>query len=142
MAVALCCSACTDKTDKLRATATAAVRDIAQEAAQRLREAVPPLPASIEKAVGEIVADRPGRATVITKNVPQNGMFKVSFAFLALVGDGDISEYKQIAVRLCATYSGDSARAGKIDVVDLSCPPGLPGPSNGVPVDREVKLSD
>jgi hypothetical protein len=29
-----------------------------------------------------------------------------------------------------------------VTMADLACPPGLPGPDNDVPVDREIKLTD
>ncbi|MEU4253756.1 hypothetical protein AB0F15_40825 [Amycolatopsis sp. NPDC026612] len=144
IAVATCCTACTSPADELRPTAVKAARDIAAKALTRLRAATPPMPASIDRATTEIVpeANYVGGTVLLGKDVPATGRFTARFAFVTLVGNGVSGQYEQVAGRLCVSYSGDLDHPGTVEMADLTCPPGLPGPDNGVPVDREIKLAD
>ncbi|MEV0066787.1 MULTISPECIES: hypothetical protein [unclassified Amycolatopsis] len=143
MVLAVCGTACASPADKLQPIATSAVREKASGALGELRGATPRTPESIERAVANVLLKwNTGGATVLLeKDVPVTGRFTARFAFLALVGDGFVGQYVQYAVRLCVSYSGEVGRIGSVEMADLTCPPGLPDPSDSVPVDRDVKLT-
>ncbi|WP_143047039.1 hypothetical protein [Amycolatopsis xylanica] len=140
IAVAMCCTACADPVDELRAAATAGVRDIAEKALRRFQESPTPTRESITRATDENLLNNPDQATILVKEIPESGYFNADFAFLALAGNGYSGEYVQVAVRLCVSYVGELGRPGSIRMMDRSCPAGLPGPTNGTPVDRDVTL--
>lgn len=143
IAVAMCCAACASPADKLRPEAVKAARAHAANALQQLRAATPPMHESVERAIAAVVPNenRVGGTVLIRKDVPPSGRYTAQYAFVSLVGGGFDGQYEQLAVRLCVSYSGDLARPGAVEMTDLACPPGLPGPDNDVPVEREIKLS-
>lgn len=100
--------------------ATKAARTEAAGALAELRAASPPIPAAINKAIAEIPSDVSGGEMNCSAKCP-------GFAFVALIGDD---------------YPAEFDHPGAVEVTDLTCPPGLPGASNGTPVTREVKLHD
>ncbi|MEV4052647.1 hypothetical protein AB0J55_15810 [Amycolatopsis sp. NPDC049688] len=144
IAVATCCTACASPADELRPKAVAGARAAAADALRQLRAAAPPMRASVDQAIADIVPNenRVGGTVLLGKELPADGRYTARYAFVSLVGDGFQGQYEQIAVRLCVSYSGDLGRPGEVAMADLPCPPGLPGPDNGVPVDREIKLAD
>jgi hypothetical protein len=144
IAVAMCCAACTSPADKLRPEAIKGARTAAADALRQLQAVTPPTRESIERAIAEIPLNenRGGGTVLLEKNIPTSGRYIAQYAFVSLVGDGFEGQYEQVAVRLCVSYSGDLEQPGAVEMTDLTCPPGLPGPDNGVPVEREIKLSE
>ena len=143
IAVAMCCAACASPADKLRPAAIKGARAAAADALRQLQNVAPLTRESIERAIAEVVPNesRGGGTVLLGKDVPPSGRYTAQYAFVSLVGGGFDGQYEQLAVRLCVSYSGDLARPGAVEMTDLACPPGLPGPDNDVPVEREIKLS-
>ena len=144
IAMVTCCTACTSPADQLRPVATKAVRAKATGALGQLRATTPPTSESIDRTITEVAHDwnNGGSTVLLGKDLSPNGRFTARYAFFALVGDGFSGQYDQLAVRLCVSYSGDPKRPSAVEMADLTCPSGLPDPSDSVPVDRDVKLAD
>lgn len=144
MVLVLCGTACTSSAEKLEPIATKTVRDKASQVLGELRSTTPPTPESIDRAVTKILEGwNIGGATVLLgKDIPAAGRFTARFALLSFVGGGVNGEYIQYAVRLCVSYTGDVSRPSSTEMTDLACPPGLPDPSDIIPVSREVKLTE
>ncbi|WP_326566833.1 hypothetical protein VSH64_33970 [Amycolatopsis rhabdoformis] len=140
----LCDTACTSSAEQLDPIATKGAREKASAVLGELRSATPPTRESIDRAVTRILAgwNTGGVTVLLRKDIPAAGRFTASFALLSFVGGGVNGEYIQYAVRLCVSYSGDVNRPGSTEMADLTCPPGLPDPSDSVRVRREVKLTD
>ena len=144
--VSTCYAACAKAADQLRPRVAEAARDHAASALHQLQTVTPLTRESLTRVITEIPRERkPGRrrTVLIRKDVPADGKYTAQYAFVALIGDGFTGgAYEQLALRLCVTYTGDLSRPGAVEMADLTCPPGLPGPDNGVPVEREIKLAD
>jgi hypothetical protein len=145
IALSTCCAACASPADQLRPRVVEAARDHAASALHQLQTVTPLTRESLTRAITEIPRNenRVGGTVLIRKDVPADGKYTAQYAFVALIGDGFTGgAYEQLAVRLCVTYTGDLSRPGAVEMADLTCPPGLPGPDNGVPVEREIKLAE
>ncbi|MEV6830819.1 hypothetical protein [Amycolatopsis sp. NPDC051102] len=144
IAVATCGTACAGPADELRPKAVAGARAAAADALRQLQAAAPPMRASVERAIADVVPNenRVGGTVLLGRELSADGRYTARYAFVSLVGGGYQGQYEQIAVRLCVSYTGDLDRPGAVTMADLACPAGLPGPDNGVPVDREIKLTD
>jgi hypothetical protein len=129
--------------DDARASSAKAAREAAERSLKRIREELlisPVAPGVVQKVLDDIKVGEVTEVGIIGSSMDPAGIFLADMSFVAITAAGGGGDYVQKAVRLCVRYSGTVGPMGRVEIIDLTCPAGLPSSVKNLPVESTTTL--